>query len=190
MNTNVPHLQALLEAYAPTEPQEADHRSRMLTLLHDTDAPFSRDQFNPGHFTASSFVLSPDGRQVLLIFHGKLHRWLQPGGHVAPADASIYHAARREVLEETGIATLQPAWAGEGIFDVDVHPIPARKADPDHFHFDVRFLFQAPDLTCKAGSDATGAQWVDLAEVATLESDDSVMRAIQKWRQPRSQARS
>jgi 8-oxo-dGTP pyrophosphatase MutT (NUDIX family) len=184
MHTPTPHLQALLEAYLPTDPREATHRERMLTLLRDTDAPFSRDQFSPGHFTASSFVLSPNGRQVLLIFHGKLHRWLQPGGHVDPGDESIHHAARREVAEETGIATLRPAWAGEGIFDVDVHRIPARRADPDHFHFDVRFLFQAPDLTCQAGSDATGAQWVDLSRVASLESDDSVMRAIQKLSLP------
>lgn len=190
MNTDAPHLQQLLETYAPTDPREAEHRERMLTLLQDTHAPFSRDQFSPGHFTASSFVLSPDGRQVLLIFHGKLHRWLQPGGHVDPGDETLYHAARREVAEETGVATLRPAWAGEGIFDVDVHRIPARKADPDHFHFDVRFLFVAPTLACQAGSDATGAQWVDLSRVATLESDESVMRAIQKLSRHRGEAGS
>ena len=34
-----------------------------------------------GHITASSWVLSPDGRRFLLVHHKKLGAWLQPGGH-------------------------------------------------------------------------------------------------------------
>src|SRR5476649_814705 len=34
-----------------------------------------------GHLTASGFVLDATRKRVLLLHHGKLRRWLQPGGH-------------------------------------------------------------------------------------------------------------
>ena len=172
-------LQTWLRDFTPTDDVEAVHHRRCLELIDAAGDPFSRDHWEPGHFTASSFILSADGSQLLLIFHGKLHRWLQPGGHVDPEDVDVEAAARREALEEVGLADLERV--GAGIFDVDVHEIPARKADPAHAHFDVRFLFRAPEgAQARAGSDARGARWVPLAEVGSLESDESVLRAVRK----------
>ena len=126
-------------------------------------------------------MLSPDESALLLIFHGKLHRWLQPGGHVEPEDVDIVAAARREVAEEVGLGDL--LLVGDGLpFDLDIHAIPARKADPEHEHFDVRFLFRAPSWQVKADSDAVDARWVPLDEVSGLESDASVLRALGKLR--------
>ncbi len=199
-----PDLQALLDAFTPTDAPEAKHHARMRELLTSPDC-FSRSHFVPGHFTASSFVLSPDRGSLLLIMHAKLHRWLQPGGHVDPEDTNILAAARREVLEEVGIAQLagplspgervaESARPGEGapevrhaqhvveIFDLDIHPIPAMKGEPGHEHFDVRFLFTAPDTDFTAGSDAKDARWVPLHEVTAEMTDASVMRAIAKLR--------
>jgi 8-oxo-dGTP pyrophosphatase MutT (NUDIX family) len=166
-----------LRAYAPEDEAERGFRARMLTLLEEPE-PFSRSSFTPGHFTASAFVLDPERRAVLLILHAKLHRWLQPGGHVNPEDTDILAAARREVLEEVGLDDLP--LDHEGIFDLDIHPIPAIKAEPPHEHFDVRFLFRAPSLAHAAGSDARASRWVNLHDVNELESDRSVLRAIQK----------
>lgn len=178
--SRVSHLRALLEAHQPASSLEHSHRAHMLSLCDAQGDPMARDHWDPGHFTASAFVLSPDGDQVLLIFHGKLHRWLQPGGHIDPGDPDILAAAAREVAEETGIT--DPIPVGAGLFDVDVHRIPARKGDPEHRHFDARFLFRAPSLHMRAGSDARDARWVALHEVAEAESDASVMRAIDKIR--------
>jgi 8-oxo-dGTP pyrophosphatase MutT (NUDIX family) len=134
-----------------------------------------RSHWVPGHFTASAFVLSPDSCELLLIYHGKLSRWLQPGGHFDAADASPEAAARREVREETGLDDLE--LARPGLFDVDIHPIPARREDPEHEHFDLRFLFRARSRALVAGDDAHAAKWVRLSEI---ESDASVMRAVAK----------
>lgn len=174
----IEELSASLRAYRPTDTDEAAYQSRMLTLCEPPHEPFSRLHFEPGHFTASAFVLSPDRRALLLIFHGKLSRWLQPGGHVDAIDASILASARREVSEEVGLHDLP--LEHDGIFDLDIHLIPARKTEPAHEHFDVRFLFRAKDLHFEVGSDAKAARWVDLEEVREEIADRSVMRAVEK----------
>jgi 8-oxo-dGTP pyrophosphatase MutT (NUDIX family) len=153
----------------------------MRSLIEASGDPFSRGHFVPGHFTASSFVLSPERDALLLILHSKLKRWLQPGGHVDPDDQSILSAARREVKEEVGLTGL-PLALGPTIFDVDVHAIPPMRGEPAHQHFDVRFVFVAPDRAATAGSDALATQWVALGAVHTVETDDSVLRAVRKLR--------
>jgi len=150
----------------------------MLALCEVPGDPFSRSHFVPGHFTASAFLLSPDGAQLLLVFHGKLHRWLQPGGHIDPADETVWAAARREVAEEVGVALQDDG----SLLDVDVHAIPALGGAPAHEHFDVRFLFRTPTLAHTAGSDARDSRWFPLEEINALSSDASVLRAVEKIR--------
>lgn len=173
-------LRQQLQAFQPSDATEAGHLRRMLALVEAPGDPFHRHHFEPGHFTASGFVLSPDGGSLLLILHGKLHRWLQPGGHVDPSDPDVEAAARREVAEEVGLHDLALEAGVAQPFDVDVHVIPPHKADPGHEHHDVRFLFRARTLEAQAGSDAKAARWVPLREVATLESDASVLRAVDR----------
>jgi 8-oxo-dGTP pyrophosphatase MutT (NUDIX family) len=176
------HLHQLLLAHAPADATEARHRERMLSLLDVPGDPFARDHFGPGHFTASAFVLSPDGASLLLILHRKLGRWLQPGGHVDPDDADVIAAARREVAEETGLADVDadPRWPA--LLDLDVHAIPPhpRSGEPGHEHFDVRVLLRARTATLAAGEDVRDARWYRLDEIAAIETDESVLRAVRK----------
>ncbi len=97
------HTLELLDAFTPGDARERSDHARMLELLATTPHPFAREQFAPGHFTASALVISPDAAQVLLIHHPTLSLWLQPGGHIEPGDATLVDAARREVQEETGL---------------------------------------------------------------------------------------
>lgn len=172
-------LDAMLQAHVPSDPTEREHLTRMRALAATASGdPFARDHYVPGHFTASAFVVAPEAGALLLILHAKLARWLQPGGHVDPEDRDLIEAARREVTEETGLRALH--LAHDGIFDLDVHVIPARAAEPAHEHFDVRFLFRAPDRLVHAASDARAVRWVPLTKVAAIESDASVGRAVAK----------
>jgi 8-oxo-dGTP pyrophosphatase MutT (NUDIX family) len=171
-------LQTLLEQYALSPAADLSVVQPMLALLQAGGDPFSRENYVPGHFTASGFVLSPSGDQMLLIFHSKLKRWLQPGGHVDPTDADIEAAARRELAEEVGLVDLERV--GSGIFDLDIHAIPRSARGPEHSHFDVRFLFRAHSEHALAGSDAHEARWYPFAEVAQLNSDSSVLRVLEK----------
>jgi 8-oxo-dGTP pyrophosphatase MutT (NUDIX family) len=171
-------LEALLREHSAADAVERRHRDRMLSLLQATADPFSRSSFSPGHFTASGFVLSADAGALLLIHHKKLGRWLQPGGHIEPEDASVIEAARRELREEVGLERL--SLARPAVFDLDVHAIPALGHEPAHEHFDVRMLFRAEDALLRPGSDAGAARFVPLHEICAIESDESVMRAVRK----------
>ena len=173
-------LVRLLEAYEPC-PEEVGARHEMLRLAHDAAAdPFSRDRFVPGHYTASGFVLSPSGSEVLLVHHRRLARWVQPGGHIDPTGEQVLAAAIREIEEEAGIAVPPPA--DPRIFDLDVHQVPAYRAEPSHLHFDVRFLFRASSVELKAADEVHAAAWVPLDAVTELTTDRSVLRALEKLR--------
>ena len=173
-------LRSLLHAHVPSDGVEASHRKRMIGLLESRGNPCSRGHFQPGHFTASAFVLSPAGKDLLLIYHGKLLRWLQPGGHIDPEDLNVVSAARRELREEAGIEIADLLDGGVPVLDLDVHAIPALRGEPAHEHFDVRIGLRARSRELLAGSDAQGARWVALEQVHTCETDDSVLRAVAK----------
>ncbi len=54
------------------------------------------------HFCASVFVINPKNKKILLVYHKKFNKWVQPGGHIED-DETPEEAALREVYEETGV---------------------------------------------------------------------------------------
>src|SRR4051812_13856407 len=88
-------VRAVVAACPPSE-----DRDRTLAFL---DATADWVRADDGHITASAVVMDADAERTLLIYHRKLSRWLQPGGHVEPSDVSLAEAALREATEETAI---------------------------------------------------------------------------------------
>ena len=175
------HLMSTIESLLlkATDIAPASVIGRALGLCEQGD-PTNRDRFDPGHFTASGFVVSPDGSSLLLIHHRRLDRWLQPGGHIDPDDPSPIDAAAREVKEETGVATtsLLP-----DLIDLDIHGIPARDPEPEHEHFDLRFAFRALDSELAADDEVHDAIWVPWVDVASYNVDASVLRGAKALRE-------
>lgn len=131
-----------------------------------------------GHLTASAWVVDAARSRVLLTHHRKLDRWLQLGGH-ADGDADLLAAALREVREESGLTRVRAA--GAEIFDVDRHRIPARRAEPEHWHFDVRFLIEADAAEPLVLSDEShDLAWVPLAELGRYSDEESLARMARK----------
>ncbi len=175
-------LRGLLASYEPLDEREAGYLASMVALLRASETAMSRHHFVPGHFTASGFVVSPDRSAVLLVHHTKLGTWLQPGGHVEPDDTDLEMAARREVVEETGLEELEAF----GLLDLDVHRFPERVDGPAHNHFDVRFGFVAGSLDASAGEGTTRVGWFALGEVAAWEDRPSLSRPAVKLLVPRN----
>ncbi len=115
---------------------------RTYDFIASTRSWFTKSNL-PGQITASAIPYKPETLEVLFIWHEKLQRWLQPGGHVEPEDPSLYAAARRELLEETEIplSGIRLPLSTTPI-DLDIHSIPAKGAYPEHWHYDFRFLFE------------------------------------------------
>ena len=86
-------------------------------------------------------------------------------------------AAIREVLEETGVESVP---LRNGVFDIDVHLIPASRGRPPHNHYDVRFLLAAADEDLTPSEEVLGARWVPVADVPRIVTDRSVLRAVAK----------
>ncbi len=169
------HLSSLLTEYSSPFPEEGLARTRMLDLLERGRDAWTRSHYVPGHFTASAYVLDSVGGRVAMVFHRHLKRWLQPGGHAEDSDATIEAAARRELLEETGLDP-QGEWS---LLDLDIHVIPARADQPAHEHFDLRFLcIPSQDILPElcAADDAESAQW-QLVEILR-KSEEIGMRRI------------
>lgn len=142
---------------APGDGEALKSRDLVLMLLACAPEPFSRHHFTPGHVTATGLVLGLDGRQILLVHHRRLDRWLTPGGHVEPEDAGPGEAARREVIEETGVSLLGSA--DSPLVGIDVHGIPAKGAEPYHLHHDLLFLFRAAAEGLQVSAESHDAVW-------------------------------
>ena len=155
---------------------EASAVQAILALIDSGEPAFSADYFAPGHVTASAFVVDAGRRRLLLIHHAKLGEWLQPGGHIDPGE-DVLTAAIREVYEETGVVGIP---ISEGIFDVDVHAIPASGDRPAHTHYDVRFLLEAANEDLAPSDEVLGARWVPIADIPAVATDPSVLRAYSK----------
>lgn len=132
-----------------------------------------------GHVTGSSWILDESGENVVLVFHGKLGKWVQPGGHCED-ESDVLNVAMREAREETGLNVRADSAA---IFDVDAHDIPEYWNTPDHIHYDVRFLLRA-DLgqTPVVSEESRAVKWVSLDEARELSGEDSIARMIEKTR--------
>lgn len=69
------------------------------------------------------------------------------------------------------------------IFDVDRHRIPARKTEPEHWHFDVRFLIEAdPAEPLVVSDESHDVAWVTLDEAVRLNAEESIARMVRKTR--------
>ena len=146
---------------------------RLEHLLDTSPAPFSRTAYDPGHITASGLVLTPSRDAVLLIYHERLERWLQPGGHVEASDKSVADAARREVVEETDIRVDD---LDAALVAIDVHGIPATQSEPTHFHHDFMFRFHLR----QPASPARGRQaiWCAIPELDRYNVDEPLRRGV------------
>ncbi|MDD9952565.1 MAG: NUDIX hydrolase [Zetaproteobacteria bacterium] len=169
-------LRSLLNDYFPDCKQQQQLKAKFLAFEASSDQVFKRSHL-VGHFCGSAWVVDYHAERVVLMHHKKLQKWLQPGGH-CDGDVDVEAVARKEAAEETGLDNL--TLVVENIFDLDLHAIPEHKGVPAHLHYDVRFLFRAPEGARLVQNEESHAlQWFPLS--ATFPTaEESVLRLQRK----------
>ena len=166
-----------LHAYVPADAREATMRDRIIAFVGAHCDAFER-ALAIGHVTASAWIVDPARTRALLTHHRKLGKWLQLGGH-ADGDPDVRRTALREAQEESGLTSLR--FVHERIYDLDVHPIPARPGEPAHDHYDVRFALEAdPNEPLVVSAESKELAWIPLDALTACGSDESVLRLARK----------
>lgn len=166
----------ILETYEARDAAQAEFRASMLEWIERFPENAHRRSCLEGHLTGSALLLDHARERVLLHHHRKLGMWLQFGGH-CDGDGDLRRVALRETIEESGIT---PEWMSDAPFDLDIHSIPACKAEPEHLHLDVRFLATAPDgAKEECSEESRELRWFTLAEALKLDIDGSLRRMIE-----------
>ena len=119
----------------PADGREAGPRRASWSPSATLASPFD-EQAGPEHVTGSAVVVGRRG--TVLHMHKRLHRWLQPGGHLEPGEG--------RGTRPCASPRRRPAWSlahpdgGPRLIHVDVHD-----AANGHTHLDLRYLLVAPD---------------------------------------------
>ena len=176
-------LLTALKKYKTQDKREQEMLSEMIAFIQENPNCFERSNLS-GHITGSAWLLSPDEKKVLLTHHKKLNRWLQLGGH-SDGQNETWNVALREATEESGIKDI--SFIIQNIFDIDVHTIPTNKAknEPEHKHYDVRFLLKAPTENFVISEESNALRWVSSQNLFEMhqrkEISESMLRMTQKW---------
>ncbi len=170
-------LKKLLYLYQPKDNVQKKILHKTINFVEENPLCFERT-LSIGHITGSAFILDSTQKFGLFTHHKKLDKWLQLGGH-ADGDSDILNVALREAQEESGINDIQPI--SNQIFDIDIHTVPAHGKDPEHLHYDIRFLFETnkknPLIITKESKQLA---WIPLQKISEYTMEESVLRMVQK----------
>lgn len=184
-NHDVPELAAWqqnwltdIDTYAAGHAGEHQTVTRFREFMRD-HADAAQRELEIGHLTGAAWLVSADGKRVLLTHHRKLQRWLQLGGH-ADGDVDLVAVALREAEEESGLRDLaiEPR-----IFDLDCHWIPDHGIVPGHWHYDLRYVVRCcGDEQFAVSEESLALAWCEIgAMVGSPEYDESLQRMARKW---------
>ena len=166
-------LLTALNRYTPVNAQEARDKQQLLMLLQSGQELYTRE--NPvAHLTASSWVVSPDRKQVLLVYHNIYKSWSWMGGH-ADGDRDLCGVALRETQEESGLKDLRlltPDIFSLETLTVDGH-VKRGAYVSSHLHLNVTYLLEAdPTEALHIKPDEnSGVRWFAAEDVAKAVSE-------------------
>lgn len=175
-DTSKPPLAVLLDGYQPAGEAETADLRRARVLTETVGDPWRREL--PLHVTASALIVHPETGRVLLRWHQRQQAWLQVGGHGDPGESDPLAIARREAVEETGLADLMP-WPDAQLRHLAIVGVPAGKGEPAHEHADLRYFMatRTPDAA-RAENEHAPLRWLSLAEAHQATSEVNLRESL------------
>lgn len=166
-------LIAQIEHYIPFNEQEARDKAQILAFLRSGAELITRE--NPvAHLTASAWVVSPDRKQVVMVYHNLYQSWSWMGGH-ADGNWDLLQVAGKEVMEECGLNEVTVV--SPEIFSLEVLCVAGhekkRQYLSSHLHLNVTYLFEAdPALPLRIKPDEnSGVAWVAVEDIPEKTSE-------------------
>ena len=176
---------AVLTAWTPPTPRDESLRARYVAHLESHADGLLKACF-PDHLTAGAIVVSPAGDAVLLNHHRKADAWLAFGGHIEPGDETLAGAARRELVEESGLTAFD---FDPSPLSLDEHAVEFCSDRGTVHHLDVRFLATAePDDAHVVSDESLDVRWWPVEELPKTFDDMYVLidAAVARVRQSTS----
>lgn len=176
----------LLEKYQDTAPLEEYGVIKELRdyVAEHTDCFERKREDGAKHIATSVLLVTPDIQKALFLWHTKIQRWTQPGGH-ADGNSDIHAVALKELEEETGIknaklATILPIDIYR--FDYPSGVFGYQKSIYNLFFMAILPENQEPKIMepnkCEAMRWATPEEAMDMIKIIPHEGTE---RLIQKW---------
>ncbi len=160
------HVVASVAERAPVDARERVSIDAFVTAVAHLERPFD-EHADLIHITGSALVVGRRG--ILLHRHKRLGIWLQPGGHVDPGETP-WEAARRETVEETGLAAT--LFGADGDTPPDLAHVDVHAGGRGHTHLDLRYLVTVGDADPAPppdeSQDVRWFSWDEAAVVADL----------------------
>lgn len=170
-----------LKNYKPYDNKEQEDVIKITSFLKNNTNCYDRSNLE-GHITAGAFICDKQGN-ILLNHHKKSGMWFQFGGHSDGEEDSL-NVAKREIMEEAGIIDF--VLGTNSIYDVAVMRIPysAKKNEPEHWHYDINFLFIVDNHDYEISNESMEIKWVTINEALDLvdKNDYGMIRMINKYK--------
>lgn len=173
-------LRQEIMAFRPQNEQEQADKRALLWWLDSGVDVFTR-QCTAAHLTASAWVVSPDRKKVLMIYHNIYRSWAWLGGH-ADGMTDLRAVAEKEVGEECGLTHLNSLCPG--IFSLEVLTVDGHEKRgqyvSSHLHLNVTYLFEAdPNAPVFIKPDEnSGVAWLETDAIAAQVSEPWMMERI------------
>lgn len=185
-----------IRAYAPQTPAEEADKAQILNYVNQFPETILTRENRLAHITASGFILSRDGKWVLMAHHNIYRVWAWTGGH-ADGEGDLLAVALREAREETGAERIEPL--SREIASVEILPVwgHMKRGEyvPAHLHLNVSYLLTADrdaPLTVREGEN-TRVGWLPADKLLELtcewQMDEVYIKLLERGRRLLEQER-